>query len=628
MKKFNILIIFLLFNLSAELFAQDRMDSIGTKLEELSSTSSGLNNKVELSVDNVSIQDFIHGLAETHNLNMSVDVNLTTQISNTFSNVTVKEVLIFLCRKFNLNISFIGSIMSISQNLIIPEQPAVYIPKKLIIDYNKSTHLLSFDLTNDTLVQVAKELTKKTGYNFVYTPDLTNILLSGFIQSMQFGSALDKLGYANNLSIQISEDSVIQIQRVDKEVDKQKTNSTEKSRKNQTGLNIQANDISDISVSCSSSSISEIISSVFSDLKMNFFIFSDLKTLATLSITHLSLNDFLKYLLNGTDYTYKYESGIYLIGDRNLEGLRETKVVTMNNRTVDKVEDLIPAELKKNVDLKTFADINSIILSGSSPRIQEIQNFLRDIDRVVPVIQIEVIIVDVQNTKSLSTKIEAGLRGINRPTTGVVYPTQDLSLNSTSINNLISGINGLGLLNLGKVTPGFYFNFKALEEQGYLKIRSTPKIATLNGHVAKLSIGKTEFYLELTNNIIGTQNPQNVVSQQYKSINADLSITINPMVSGDDQITLDIAVRQSNFTSRISQSAPPGTTSRDFQSLIRMRNEEMIILGGLEENSTNESGSGLPLLSRIPILKWLFSSRTRAKTNNKLTIFIKPTVTY
>ncbi len=604
------------------------MDSIGTKLEELSSTSSGLNNKVELSVDNVSIQDFIHGLAETHNLNMSVDVNLTTQISNTFSNVTVKEVLIFLCRKFNLNISFIGSIMSISQNLIIPEQPAVYIPKKLIIDYNKSTHLLSFDLTNDTLVQVAKELTKKTGYNFVYTPDLTNILLSGFIQSMQFGSALDKLGYANNLSIQISEDSVIQIQRVDKEVDKQKTNSTEKSRKNQTGLNIQANDISDISVSCSSSSISEIISSVFSDLKMNFFIFSDLKTLATLSITHLSLNDFLKYLLNGTDYTYKYESGIYLIGDRNLEGLRETKVVTMNNRTVDKVEDLIPAELKKNVDLKTFADINSIILSGSSPRIQEIQNFLRDIDRVVPVIQIEVIIVDVQNTKSLSTKIEAGLRGINRPTTGVVYPTQDLSLNSTSINNLISGINGLGLLNLGKVTPGFYFNFKALEEQGYLKIRSTPKIATLNGHVAKLSIGKTEFYLELTNNIIGTQNPQNVVSQQYKSINADLSITINPMVSGDDQITLDIAVRQSNFTSRISQSAPPGTTSRDFQSLIRMRNEEMIILGGLEENSTNESGSGLPLLSRIPILKWLFSSRTRAKTNNKLTIFIKPTVTY
>jgi type IV pilus assembly protein PilQ len=54
----------------------------------------------------------------------------------------------------------------------------------------------------------------------------------------------------------------------------------------------------------------------------------------------------------------------------------------------------------------------------------------------------------------------------------------------------------------------------------------------------------------------------------------------------------------------------------------------MIMLGGLEENTIDHSGSGLPGLSRIPVLRWLFGSRTKKKTENKLTIFIKPTIIY
>jgi type IV pilus assembly protein PilQ len=54
----------------------------------------------------------------------------------------------------------------------------------------------------------------------------------------------------------------------------------------------------------------------------------------------------------------------------------------------------------------------------------------------------------------------------------------------------------------------------------------------------------------------------------------------------------------------------------------------MILLGGLETNSTTDSGSGIPFLNRIPIIKWFFSTRTRSKTNNKLAVFIRPTVIY
>ncbi|MCZ8285972.1 MAG: type II and III secretion system protein, partial [Bacteroidia bacterium] len=254
----------------------------------------------------------------------------------------------------------------------------------------------------------------------------------------------------------------------------------------------------------------------------------------------------------------------------------------------------------------------------------------RQIDLVVPLVHIEVIIADVRKSNTISTGISAGLGAKPAgPTTGTLVPQIDLSLNATSINNLISGINGLGIINLGSVTPNFYLTLKALEEQGALKIRSTPQIATLNGHEAKLKVGSTVYYLEVQNNLINNVGGTTVAqSQQYKQLDADLAITISPQVSGDEQITMSIGVTQSSFTERISETAPPGKLNRDFQSLVRVKNGEMIMLGGLEENSTSNSGRGLPLISRIPVLKWIFGNRTRSKTENKLTIFIKPTIIY
>ena len=54
----------------------------------------------------------------------------------------------------------------------------------------------------------------------------------------------------------------------------------------------------------------------------------------------------------------------------------------------------------------------------------------------------------------------------------------------------------------------------------------------------------------------------------------------------------------------------------------------MILLGGLEELKKEDSGTGVPLLSRIPLIKWFFSSRKKGKNTSKLHIFIKPTVVY
>ena len=98
------------------------------------------------------------------------------------------------------------------------------------------------------------------------------------------------------------------------------------------------------------------------------------------------------------------------------------------------------------------------------------------------------------------------------------------------------------------------------------------------------------------------------------------------MVSGNQDVTLNIEVIQSDFTDRISEFAPPGSVSREFKSLIRIKDQEMILLGGLEEKEIRETRSGTPLLSRIPVLNWIFSAKSRSKVKSKLNIFIKPTI--
>ena len=100
------------------------------------------------------------------------------------------------------------------------------------------------------------------------------------------------------------------------------------------------------------------------------------------------------------------------------------------------------------------------------------------------------------------------------------------------------------------------------------------------------------------------------------------------MFSGDDQITLEIKVEQSGFKKNRVPDAPPGSENKSFNSLIRVKNEEMVLLGGLEEKSSSNTGSGLPLLARIPVIKWFFSSREKDKSDSKLNIFIKPTVLF
>lgn len=321
-------------------------------------------------------------------------------------------------------------------------------------------------------------------------------------------------------------------------------------------------------------------------------------------------------------------------GQNNFNGTRSLNTTGSSGfgnyqDTAEALVNIVPDEIKSDLDIKVDFELNSFLVSGPSANIERFKSFIEEIDKPVPVVLIEVMIIEVKKSSLVETGISWGIGEEPVETQGKLFPDTDLTLGAKTVNKVIGGFDGFGSFNIGKVVPDFFATIKALEENGNIKIRSTPKLSTLNGHRAHLSIGETTYYVITNQNFFGSQVPTTSEIRNYAPIDAELGVSIKPLVSGDGQVTLNINVIQSDFSGeRIEEDAPPGLTSREFSSIIRMQNQDLAILGGLEEKVKNDSGSGVPFLARIPVIKWLFSQRKREDTKQKLTILIKPTVIY
>ena len=636
--KLSFIIIFTIL-CSSFLYAQnqeqeERFQQIENKLNSLITEMPGLDERIESSVSDINIQEFIRAIATTNKINVYVDPELDMRLTNNFSNVPVSAVLLFLCKQYDLDITFFGNILSISKyKPVIIETPVVIPPPKpLNIKYDASVQTISMDLSGDSLQKVTKEITLQSGKNIVFPAEIAATPITFYVKDVSMDNAIEKMAIANGLLSEITKDGFYMLEK-QQPVTQQTSGSASTSGRRTTNRNKNdyeyniTNNL--ISLQAQDVPIADIINDVSRELKINYMLFSDIKGNITSQLYNVTYDKLMEQLLNSTTYTASKQSSIYMIGERQAEGLRQVKVVQLQHRSVEKLSEHIPKEIQKDVSIKEFPELNSIVLSGSKLMIDEIETFLRNVDKVVPVVLIDVIIVSSKKYYTVNTGISAGL-GEGPSNTSFLFSNNGIqtTLGSKTINDILSRLSGFGSVNLGKVTPDFYISLSALEAQGVLKVHSTPQLATLNSHEATLTIGETEFYKEVQNTVIGTQNPQNVQAYQYKSISANLSVSIKPMFSGDDQVTLEIKVEQSGFKKNRIPDAPPGSDTKSFNSLIRVKNEEMVLLGGLEEKMDSNTGSGVPLLSRIPIIKWFFSSREKEKSDSKLNIFIKPTVLF
>ncbi len=634
-----LLSLFLISPVSAQQSQQERIDQLEKKLVGLSAFVPGLKQKVQLGLAGASIQEFLRAVAQANQLNINVDPMLNIKVSNNFTNENALNVLLFLAKNYNLEVNVIGSIITVS-----PYNPPVikapYVPKVIPLKYNTAANTLSMELSNDSLVLVARKISQLSGKNIVVPFALNGKLVSGFFNEAPIETALEKLAFANELKLTKTSDNVFVFQALQEGeevfINADKNTDIRKNLKSSSGggagkgtFNLSGKSSNKLlSIDAVNTPIMDLVKSAATETNINYFLYSELKGNISTKVNNITFDNFLTAMFNGTDYTYKVDNGVYLIGDRRLEGLRKNKVLQLQYRAVDTILNMIPSEWKKGVDIKEFKEQNTLLLSGSAPQLAEIETYIRELDKLVPMVLIEVTLLDIRKGHTTKTGITAGIADSVVRTKGQILSGIDMTLGAGSINNLLGKIGTNSVFNIGKVTPNFYVKLSALEANDNIEIRQVPKLATLNGHSANLSIGTTRYYVTKTQNVFSSVNTQTVFTEQFNKVDANLAIGISPVVSGDDQVTLKIKVEISDFIGTPPANAPPPTSTSKFESIIRAHNEDMIVLGGMERSEKSDSGSGVPLLSRIPILKWLFSSREQTKSKVVTLVFIKPTIIY
>lgn len=621
-------------------FSQNNNQDYSNKIEELAKTKVGLNDAVRIDLTGLTLYDFLTTLAEEHELNVSVDTELNQVVSGNFFDVTVKDVFLFLIQKYQLEVDLQNSILTFNKK---KEEKVVEKPKPIkIIDvnFNESNGFLSLKLKNDSLPSVTQAITDASKKNVVLAPDVKTKKVSSYILNRPFDQVMEMFAKSNKLILTKDENDNYYLENDNSITKVPKVSGT--SRKGKKALikdyikgdpgsfSIETNKQGFLNIKAYEADASDMITDAAEKLNINFFMYNTPEGVKTTLVANsITFDNLLDHLFKGEKYTYKRVEDLYLIGEHKTEGLRTTELVQLENRSIESVRASLPKSVTENLEVKEFIELNGFVVAGSKNHIQEFRDYIFQIDRVVPNVQIEVIIVQYQKSYEIQTGMQAGLDKNERTTSGVLFPTGDVNLNSTSVNGLIDAFNGLGIVNLGKVTDQFYLNLSFLENNSLIKTSSTPRLVTQNGHQASSTIGETSYYFEQSNQLLtGNINNNILQSGTWKSTEANLAINIKPFVSKDENVTLTIKVERSSFLGRAGENAPPGKATQQFESMIRVKNNEMILLGGLDELEKENSGTGTPFLARIPVIKWLFSGRKKRKEKAKLHIFIKPTVTY
>ena len=396
-----------------------------------------------------------------------------------------------------------------------------------------------------------------------------------------------------------------------------------------------------MSFSFSDRTLSEVTGCIMTRTGENIIISNDLRNLEVSAMAiRVSLADALEIIAegNGLDaFPVQGRKKIWCLARkvesmpspqrRRDEGYREsidtTVVLPLHYRSVGNIQDLIPEAIKKDVALLTSDEMNSLIIHGKKMYTDAVKDYVSSIDVTIPLVSIDVMIVETSRRFSRNVGLKAGRISSSVETSASIGQGVDVVLGSAEVSSLLQKIDGFSNVNLGNVADNLYLELKLLENRGDVKLESTPKLATLNGHKASMSKGETIYYKEINTSYLGSQNPLQTSSYNWKSVDADLTIDITPHVSLDSLVTLEIDLSQSEFGTIKEENAPPPITKRSFKSVVRVADGDVVLLGGLDSALDSDSRDGLPWIARVPVLRWIFGSHRREKEDSRMSIFIR-----
>jgi len=176
-----------------------------------------------------------------------------------------------------------------------------------------------------------------------------------------------------------------------------------------------------------------------------------------------------------------------------------------------------------------------------------------------------------------------------------------------------------------------------LATQGKTKILSSPRISTLNNQKAIIKVGKDEYFItdissDNNSSASTTTTTQDVTWTPFFS---GIALDVTPQINDRDEVTLHIhpsitlvEAQDKRFIANGQDNQVPMAlnTMRESDSIVQAKNGQVIVIGGLMQTIRTEGKNGIPWLSELPYLGWLFRTNTGAGKKTELVILLKPTV--
>ncbi|MCU6433146.1 type II secretion system secretin GspD [Undibacterium sp. Jales W-56] len=287
--------------------------------------------------------------------------------------------------------------------------------------------------------------------------------------------------------------------------------------------------------------------------------------------------------------------------------------------------------------IQADAATNTLIITASDAVYRNLRGVIDQLDARRAQVYVEALIVEIKANKENEFGIQwLGLSGDKNSDYRVGGSTSFQA--AVPGNNLASLIAGKGSVLPGAgLTLGLFKQVNgqlglgalahALESNGNGNVLSIPTLITLDNEEAKISVGQNVPFITGQYASTGSTggsgvNPFTTVERK----DVGLLLKVKPQISDGGTIKMNIYQEVSNVDKTVVNTSGLITNKSVIESNVLVDDGQIIALGGLMKDTTDDSNEGVPLLSEIPVLGNLFKYQTKSRGKTSLMIFIRPIV--
>ncbi len=287
-------------------------------------------------------------------------------------------------------------------------------------------------------------------------------------------------------------------------------------------------------------------------------------------------------------------------------------------------------------------ETNSLIVSSEETNLEVIRNLVSKLDIRRAQVLVEAIIVELSETAAKSLGVEtifAGAQDGNVPVGitrfqnvsnpdlvalagSLIEDGENATLSNVASSSLLQSsglVSGFGDLSGGDSFAGI---INAVADDQNSDILSTHTVIAMDNEPANLVIGQ-EIPIT-TGESLGSNNANPFRTTSRQEVGIKLSIT--PQINEGNSVILEIKQEVSGVVGPLTGTADLITNKRSIETTVLVDNNQMIVLGGLNEDDLQESVSKVPLLGSIPVFGRLFSSSAESRVQRNLMVFLRPTI--